>query len=226
MDSPSTGQTLPYLRSQLYRVESWLKQRDRIEFPADIQDFIDATTPGLQELFQRVSLPEDCSSAEERETLADDYLNEVASWVTKQRQAGTSRIDFAKHGKPRQVLSSDCVVEDFLQITSAKDLEERATRLIDYPTTSAILCDPTGTIPGAWTGSVEKLIAISSKDSEFLRRALRASISIPRSDKFLPITSREVPLSEAKPCSLVIQPYVHIQPEEYDLQSGLKGPQK
>ncbi|AEG82752.1 CRISPR-associated helicase/endonuclease Cas3 [Corynebacterium ulcerans] len=225
VDSPSTGQTLPYLRSQLYRVESWLKQRDRIEFPADIQDFIDATTPGLQELFQKVSLPEDCGSAEEREALADDYLNEVASWVTKQRQAGTSRIDFAKHGKPRQVLASDCVVEDFLQITSANNLEESATRLIDYPSISAILCDPTGTIPGAWTDSVEKLIAISAKDSESLRRALRASISIPHSKKFLPITSREIPLSEAK---TLLSGYsaVHIQPDEYDLQSGLKGPQK
>ncbi|MEY6435770.1 hypothetical protein O7746_08080 [Corynebacterium pseudotuberculosis] len=222
MDSPSSGQTLPYLRSQLYRVESWLKQRDRIEFPSDIQDFIDETTPGLQELFLRVSLPEDCGSAEERETLADDYLDEVACHVTKQRQAGTSRIDFAKHGKPRQVLASDCVVEDFLQITSANNPEERATRLIDYPTLSAILCDPTGTIPGAWTDSVEKLIAISAKDRESLRRALRASISIPDSKKFLPIISRKIPLSEAK---TLLSGYsaVHIQPDEYDLQSGLKG---
>ena len=110
-------------------------------------------------------------------------MDEIAELIHKINAGNNARIDFST------VLADDATNTDFFTITHKDELAETATRLIDRITIPAILHDPTGTIPGAWTGSIAELNSIKWHDAEAIREALRAVVEIPDTSSYKAMTS-------------------------------------
>lgn len=204
--SADPWQVLPYVSSHMQRVYHWLKQHETISFPSQIQDFIDATTPSLDELAQL--LDED-----------EQTIDELAQVLLARNQAKNIRINF------NQVLSESATNGELVGVTTRENLDELATRLIEAETVSVILCDSTGVIPGAWTGDVKELGRIKGKNRDQLRSALKASISVPNTPQFKQLLNLTEPLSTARS---VLARYVALPNagEYYDPLTGLVGSNK
>ena len=197
-------QTLPYVSSQIHRVRNWLAAHKGIAFPSDIQDFIDTTTPSLEELALLLD--------------ADDTIDEFAKEIQARNQGKSIRIDF------KQVLHHAAMNAEVAGITSSEIPDELATRLIEADTIPVILCDSTGIVPGAWTGSIEELAKLKGNNRDGLRSALRASISVPNTPQFKELLAQTEPLPEARS---ILARYVALPAAKryYDLVTGLVGSQ-
>ena len=180
IDNPKEWQTKPYFAAQLDRVAHWIAALDEVDgkkplrFPDQIQDFINQSSMGLTELFTTLNDDEDDNAS---------GMDEIAELIHKINAGNNARIDFST------VLADDATNTDFFTITHKDELAETATRLIDRITIPAILHDPTGTIPGAWTGSIADLNSIKWHDTEAIREALRAVVEIPDTSSYKAMTS-------------------------------------
>ncbi|MGX4705477.1 CRISPR-associated helicase Cas3', partial [Actinotignum schaalii] len=154
----SEGQQLPYLASELARVEKWLKSHDDIRIPEDCQEFVDTGTLLLADI----------------EEDKPDELNEFAKKSLAAIRARNATYDM------KECLSEGSQVKSFAAMTQRdKNLgDERSTRLIEVETTRLIVCGDPDIIPGAWTGAPEDLVKLRGSDREGIRRALRASVPV------------------------------------------------
>jgi len=177
---PKEWQTKPYFAAQLDRVTDWIAALDEVEgkkslrFPDQIQDFINQSSMGLAELLKALKNDEDDNAS---------GLDEIAELICKIEAGKKNCIKFSMR------LADDATNTDFFTITHKDELAETATRLIDRITIPAILHDPTGTIPGAWTGSIADLNSIKWHDTEAIREALRAVVEIPDTSSYKAMTS-------------------------------------
>lgn len=180
IDNPKEWQTKPYFAAQLDRVAHWVAALDEVEgkkplrFPDQIQDFINQSSMGLAELLKALKNDEDDNAS---------GLDEIAELICKIEAGKKNCIKFSMR------LADDATNTDFFTITHKDELAETATRLIDRITIPAILHDPTGTIPGAWTGSIAALNSIKWHDAEAIREALRAVVEIPDTSSYKAMTS-------------------------------------
>lgn len=152
------GEQLPYLASELARVEKWLKAHNDIRIPEDCQEFVDTGTLQLADI------------AEDK----PDELNEFA----KKSLAGIRARNAAYNMK--NCLGEASQVQSFAAMTQRDQNlgDERSTRLIEVETTRLIVCGDPDIIPGAWTGDPEDLVKLRGSDREGIRRALRASVPV------------------------------------------------
>ena len=180
IDNPKEWQTKPYFAAQLDRVAHWIAALDEVDgkkplrFPDQIQDFINQSSMGLAELLTALNNDEDDNAS---------GLDEIAELICKIEAGKKNCIKFSTR------LADDATNTDFFTITHKDELAETATRLIDRITIPAILHDPTGTIPGAWTGSIAELNSIKWHDAEAIREALRAVVEIPDTSSYKAMTS-------------------------------------
>ena len=171
IDNPKEWQTKPYFAAQLDRVTDWIAALDEVDgkkslrFPDQIQDFA--------ELLDILNNKEDDNAS---------GMDEIAELIHKINAGNNARIKFSMR------LADDATNTDFFTITNKDELAETATRLIDRITIPAILHDPTGTIPGAWTGSIADLNSIKWQDTEDIREALRAVVEIPDTSSYKVMT--------------------------------------
>lgn len=152
------GEQLPYLASELARVEKWLKEHNSIRIPEDCQEFVDTGTLLLADI----------------EEDKPDELNEFAKKSLAAIRARNATYDM------KYCLSKSSQVQSFTAMTQRdKNLgDERSTRLIEVETTRLIVCGDPDIIPGAWTGDPEDLVKLRGSDREGIRRALRASVPV------------------------------------------------
>mgnify|MGYP000979981863 FL=1 len=180
IDNPKEWQTKPYFAAQLDRVAHWIAALDEVDekkplrFPDQIQDFINQSSMGLAELLDILNDKEDDNAS---------GLDEIAELICKIEAGKKNCIKFSTR------LADDATNTDFFTITNKDELTETATRLIDRITIPAILHDPTGMIPGAWTGSIAELNSIKWQDTEDIREALRAVVEIPDTSSYKAMTS-------------------------------------
>ena len=179
IDNPKEWQTKPYFAAQLDRVTDWIAALDEVDgkkslrFPDQIQDFINQSSMRLAELLDILNNKEDDNAS---------GMDEIAELIHKINAGNNARIKFSMR------LADDATNTDFFTITNKDELAETATRLIDRITIPAILHDPTGTIPGAWTGSIADLNSIKWQDTEDIREALRAVVEIPDTSSYKVMT--------------------------------------
>ncbi|MBP3088476.1 CRISPR-associated helicase Cas3' [Corynebacterium sp. sy017] len=152
------GNSLPYNQAHLARTADWLQKHSALNLPGDIQEFIDTTTLSIEDMLTQSDDPSEIE------------LDEAAYAIERIRTARDALIKFA------DVLDHDVEVADFSQITKKDKSNTKTTRLIEQPTIPVILCDPTGTIPGAWKGHSSDLTALSTRSD--IRKALGGSLSI------------------------------------------------
>ncbi|MDO4762325.1 MAG: CRISPR-associated helicase Cas3' [Corynebacterium sp.] len=174
IDEPRSFQTLPYFSAQLGRVERWLSERSSISFPDEAQDFIDASSMGLNELFAQL---DDEADAE--------VLAEISSLALRRNAGLAAVVGFS------DVLDEDVSFDAFSRVTARENVDEAATRLIESQTVPVIVQDSTGSIPGAWSGTVAELKQVRWNDSDKIKEALSAAIQVPASSKYASLLSRK-----------------------------------
>ncbi|MGJ9427064.1 CRISPR-associated helicase Cas3' [Actinotignum sp. GS-2025b] len=159
----SEGQQLPYLASELARVEKWLKEHNTIRIPEDCQEFVDTGTLLLADI------------AEDN----TGELNEFAKKALAAIRARNAGYDM------KRCLNEDSRVKSFAAMTQSPQSseDEQSTRLIEVETTRLIVCGDPDIIPGAWTGDPEDLMKLRGSDHEGIRRALRASVPVTVTDR-------------------------------------------
>ena len=188
IDNPKEWQTKPYFAAQLDRVTDWIAALDEVDgkkslhFPDQIQDFINQSSMGLAELLDILNNKEDDNAS---------GMDEIAELIHKINAGNNARIKFSMR------LADDATNTDFFTITNKDELAETATRLIDRITIPAILHDPTGTIPGAWTGSIAELNSIAWHETEAIREALRAVVEIPDTSSYKVLTSEATDITSS-----------------------------
>ena len=180
IDNPKEWQTKPYFAAQLDRVTDWIAALDEVDgkkslrFPDQIQDFINQSSMGLAELLDILNNKEDDNAS---------GSDEIAELICKIKAGKKNCIKFSMR------LADNATNTDFFTITNKDELTETATRLIDRITIPAILHDPTGMIPGVWTGSIADLNSIKWQNTEDIREALRAVVEIPDTSSYKVMTS-------------------------------------
>ncbi len=179
IEEADAWQTLPYTYTHIERVRNWLKTHDGIDFPEEIQDFIDSTALSSNELFALV-------------TANDDVLEELAQDMLAVNKARALRINL------QEALVPTAQNSDIVQITGEYAGNELTTRLIEADTKAVVLCDTTGAVPGAWTGSVNELVKLRGGNREQLRKALRASINVPVTKNFEGLLAQTESLEASK----------------------------
>lgn len=146
---------LPYFRSELDRVWSYLGTRSRLLMPDDSQDFVEASSLRLDEV--------DWSEQEE-----------LAEYAHRYAKAGGIVIN------AHELTDPEADLDALMRLTGHDVNEETATRLIDPPSVTALFVDPSGNnaVPGAWQGSIAGLEAIDPKDRAGLRLAMEATVPL------------------------------------------------
>lgn len=152
------GEKLPYLASELARVENWLANHQEICIPENCQEFVDTGTILLENLSEEQS----------------EGLDEVAKNAFARVRAKSAVYDM------KYCLSEASQVKSFAAMTRCdKNLgDESATRLIDVKTTRLIVCGDSDIIPGAWQGTADELRKLCNSDWELVRKALQASVPV------------------------------------------------
>ncbi|RNL59203.1 CRISPR-associated helicase Cas3' [Arthrobacter oryzae] len=146
---------LPYFSSELARVEKHLTGRTRLIMPDESQGFVEASALRLDEV--------DWTEHEELTDHARRYA-----------RAGGVVINTNDLTDPYADL------ESLMRLTGHDVEEETATRLIEMPSITALTIDPGGRggVPGAWTGSIGDLEAITPQDRTALRQAMAATVPL------------------------------------------------
>lgn len=208
IDEPRSYQTLPYFSAQLGRVERWLSEKSSISFPDAAQDFINSSSMGLSELFAQLDEKADA-----------EVLAEISKLALRRNAGLSTVVGFS------DVLDEEAFFDAFSRITASEDVDELETRLVDSEQVPVIVQDSTGTIPGAWHGTVAELNKVRWNDSARIKEALSAAIQIPVSPKYASLLARKNPIDSGG--SLLCRYFVVEEASDfYDPFLGLCSPEQ
>ncbi|WP_216382152.1 CRISPR-associated helicase Cas3' [Arcanobacterium phocae] len=208
-NSDQSWQYRPYLAAELKRTYEWLTSHSQLIIPDNAQEFIDSAHVNFENALTELDM----------EALTEETLKLMRA------ESNRARITDA--------LTDRASVGDFTALTTNNPADESTTRLIDEGSNGRfILGSLESTIPGAWHGTAEELLTLSSRDKATIREVLRASIplSLPRNSQKKPRAKEEfierlkaISLSESR--SLLSGYYFVPDADQfYDSSIGFTGP--
>lgn len=147
---------LPYLSAEIRRTANWLRRHSSFNIPGDAQSFIDSSYVSF----------EDAVSNEDFEALSDQTVKAIKG------EANRAQL--------QKALDANAQASDFNSLTTANDVNEARTRLIDEGRQYRLILGSQNpsSLPGAWRYGSDELIAILSRDQDSVREAMRASMPI------------------------------------------------
>ncbi|AWB82411.1 CRISPR-associated helicase/endonuclease Cas3 [Corynebacterium yudongzhengii] len=200
------GFRFPYREAELQRTSAWLSAREGLRMPEECQEFVDASSVTFGDLDN-----EDATDAD------TDMFAEDARKTQKGRSVSYSMKDFLD---PDTSLTTIGRTFGGLGNMISPDASEVKTRDIEEESVRVILGDSTGTIPGAWDGTLEELQSVKGFQQDQVRRALAGSMPM-RRRKFDQVSDKAVSLEQSRS---VISQFWYVEAKDlYDPFVGYLG---